>query len=411
MATSNTKYAGRLDIEEVFLLKKDRTKADLKAIFVEYNISASIANPTAVVDFIVHDGQNLMHKLPIEVGDSIQYTYTENDQTFTRKFVIFKIKDIRGYDSTRSYCLRCHSQLFYTSLSTKISRSFKGPYSDIALAIFQDYTDEEITAWEPSTGNRSFIVPYWTPVHTISTLASKAISSNANATMKFFQNTKTRYCFSSLEFLSSQQVEPVHTYTHNISTTLVESGAPNSKNMYSKINDIVYHDAFSFLENIDLGVFSGVRSVLDLTTKTQDIITYDYWRDFDKDKLLNTNKLYRNDQFAPTANKVDIAYASSAFDANPNNISNTVGQLKVSSLRGGHKLTIVVDGNSVVDVGSVVNVRVPTPEPQSSQAKYVEDKMWSGNYMVIAKRDMHQKESHSMTLTLMKDSFIDKDFV
>jgi len=404
MATNSAKYAGRVDPEEILLIKQNKTKVDIKNFVIEFNCSTSLLDSSATLDFYVIDGQGMLNKLPIEPGDRIRYTFTENDRLITIDSFIFRVKNIVDAEKQRAYTIQCHSELYYVSRVSRISKHYKGAFSDIALGILNEHTNEEVSSWEPAGQNRSVIVPNWNPVEAIMWLAKNSQSGSTGMRFKFFQNSKMKYNFTSLEYLAKFQ-EPVMSYRYNISTKAQDSGAPNSKNVYSKIMEIKYHTLFDFKELYDNGTLRGTSFVSDITKKKLDVVTYDYWRDFDEGQILNKWPLYRQNDIGVG----QFIYRNRPSLSNTNieeNYIHNKSDFRTSYLKGGQTVTIVVKGNSVVDVGSVVELNIPSPEPVSSQRNKNDDELWSGLYYVAAKRDMHQQNEHVMSLTLVKDSFV-----
>jgi len=404
MATSSTNYAGRVDAEEVLLIKQDRTKVDIKNFIVEFNNNTSIMDTSATLEFIFIDGQGMLNKLPIEPGDRIRYSFTENNKLVTVDCFIFRIKNIQDAEKQRMFLLQCHSEFYYASRLSRISRQFSGAFSDIALSILNEHTNEEISSWEPTTQNRNFIVPNWNPVQTITWLAKNSQSGVTGTRMKFFQNSKMRYNFTSMEYLAKFQ-EPIMTYRYNQSTQLQKSGAPRSDKIFEKITNIKYHDAFDIKELYDNGTLRGTNFITDVTKKKLNVNTYDYWRDFQQEEVLNTWPLYKQNDLGPGLFLFHNKASKSVTGIEENYLHNK-SDFRTSYIKGGQMVTILVKGNIVVDTGSIVQLFIPSPEPVSGKRNREDDEMWSGLYYVVAKRDQHQQNEHTMSLTLVKDSFI-----
>ena len=62
---------------------------------------------------------------------------------------------------------------------------------------------------------------------------------------------------------------------------------------------------------------------------------------------------------------------------------------------------ITIFGNSEIDVGQVVELDIPNPDPGDNKEQ---DKLWAGKYYVIGKRDLYTGDNCSMVLDCAKES-------
>ena len=397
---SGDKFPGRVDIGEVFYVKRSGSKTNIRNFMIEANINATIMHSSLRARFVLVDAKNLLEKLRVEVGDAIQYNWTANSQEKTLDLRITKVDNIINMDNQKMFSIECRSNLQYISQFTKISRAYKGTYSDIALSIFEDYAEGSTAAfWEQSEGNRSLVVPNWGPVQTLRWLSenSKAVDDNVN--MKFFQACDGTYYFGSVEGIQAAQPEACHTFSYNVSTAYTEKGTPNVQNEYRKIEEINFSP---FTDFKDLApALASTSKVVDLTTKTMKVTNYDYWSQF---KNSMNKGVSHSPELMGEGKIFEKAIAKETYTGIEDNNIDNLTQLKKTLLRAGQSITINVMGNAVVDVGKMVNIEIPSGEPVSSTHDGL-DELWSGRYIVVAKKEIHRKEKHSMALTLVKDSF------
>ena len=401
---SNLGYAGRVEIDELVLVKPhEQVKHDIKLFVTEVNIDASIVDASLTAEFVMFDAQNLLKKFAIEAGDIVSFTFRVNDEQRTHQLRVFKLENMQDFTKERSYSIICHSELFYKSQFTGISRAFSGSYSEIAYSIFKENTWEEYSIWEPSSLNRSFVCPNWNPIQAISWLAKNSKNTTNNTRMKFFQNTTGKYCFTSLEKIVEISQDPIWTYKYNVST-LLENGKTRTDNELAKIEHLTYDRSFDFMEDSQDRAFAAKRIQLDLSKKLMETVDFNYWTDTKPKSLLNKQGLNAV-LFEGGGFNIPVTVASYSQDHIEKNYINDVSYLRESNFDVQQSITIVVKGNNIVDVGNVVEVRIPSPEPQSSSTRNEDDPYWSGKYLVAAKRDIFRKEKHTMSLTLIKDSF------
>jgi len=413
---SNFSFApGRVKYEKVLITKSDGSKAssDVTALVGEVNIFSSLIDPATIGNFYFYDAINFLSGFPIEAGDIIELFVSYPDVQKQFKFYVEKIEDIIDNQKERTYCVKGIGELGFRSFYTNISRHFKGTPSDIALQIFKDNTREKFGLWDASLGGQSLIVPYWNPIKTIKWLARRSTSIVDTTRFHFWQDSNQIYHFAPIERMrdvyKKQNVQKFVYGRLNFMQGQDGSKRPNSEASMETIEEITYHDAFDIRNQIDKGKLGGIRFQTDLTTKTVDIVTFNYWNNFKKDKSLNGNPSWpRNDSMVNGSLQFDTVARWIANDIELNKI-NDISNIRYSTLDQSQYIDIVVQGNQVTDVGHVVQIDIVTPAPRTEQTKDILDQRWSGKYFVIAKRDMYSNDGHKMALTLSKESLISKE--
>ena len=398
---------GRIKFDSVFIGKQN-TNADITSLVAEVNIYSSITDITSVANFLIIDAKSLLTKLPIETGDRITLAISYPDVQQTHTFIISKIESIENHEKQISYSIKGVSQLFYNSMFTTISRSFSGTTAEIAQNIFLANTKEKFGLWEKSLGMQTLVVPNWSPIKTIHWLAKRSTGSLDNTRFLFFQDSLQKYHFTPVEkFGDLYKKQPTIKYTYRKNNELKgeQNSTPNSAAAMETILSIEYHDYLDAELQAMTGKFGGTRFTTDISTKTLDIITYDYWKDFKQSKSLNGYPVWRKTAIPRGYNQYDTLMTNSQTNIEKNKVSD-LSNIKVSTLDKGQYITIVVHGNQVVELGQVIEIVIPSAEPKSQSMKDQFDQRWSGKYYVVAKRDMFNKEKKQTALTLAKESLL-----
>jgi len=396
---------GRVKFDSVFISKRGKN-TDITALVAEVNIYSSITDITSVANFLIIDAKSVLSNLPIETGDTITLAVSYTDVQQVHTFVISKIENIENHARQISYSIKGVSQLFYNSMFTTLSRSYTGTTAEIAQNIYLANTKEKFGLWEKSTGVQSLVVPSWSPIKTIHWLAKRSTSNIDTTRFLFFQDSVQKYHFTPVEkFRDLYKNQPVAKYTYRKNNEMIgkDNSMPNSAAAMQTILSIEYHDYLDAELQAITGKFGGTRFVTDVNTKTLEVITYDYWRDFKKDKSLNGNPMWRRNTEPKGFNQFDTLMTNTHSTAEKNKVSD-VSNIRVSSLDKGQYITIVVHGNQTLELGQVIEIEIPAAEPKTDRMRDQFDQRWSGKYYVVAKRDMFNKEKKQTALTLAKES-------
>ena len=102
---------------------------DITALVSEFNVYASIIDPTIVGELLIIDGQNLLSGMPVQGGDILKLTVEITGELREYKLQIAQVKNISDLETQRMYVLQCVSIFFFESFHQKFSQSFKGPLS------------------------------------------------------------------------------------------------------------------------------------------------------------------------------------------------------------------------------------------------------------------------------------------
>ena len=402
-------YPGRYELLEV-RLSKDGSGINITPMVLEINQHASIVDTSVLVEFTVVDARGVLSTFPIDHGDRLDYTvkFADGSKDFT--VYVTKVESIENLENRRLFTIQCVSLMEFVSYTQSISRSFQGTSSDIAQTIFKEYSTEELGIWEQSLGNQQLVVPYMSPTKVISMLSSRSRSELTNSLMYFFQDSNHRYNFCSLESLTKMYKDnPIDTYTYNGDTSS-NNGIPNSESVRKEIIDLKFLDSSDMRERVMTNGIVGTMTYTDITTGILYTRGYSYSDEFNAEERLNEKPLFQKDVFplgGGTYTHYNMTTNTNGLEYNKqyDNSITKRGQLNISE-----SLEITVRGNTVLDVGKVIEVLIPSVEEKNEQQTDPFDKRFSGKYLVIAKRDMYQKNEHITVMIISKDSRIEGNY-
>ena len=405
-------YPGKITLDEVHYKKKG-TSTDLIQLVAEINVYSSIIDPVVTSEVVIIDSKNVLSNLPIESGDNIVMRVSYFDRQVDFTMFIIGIDEINIDEKQRMYTLKCTSELGFVSLYKHISQHFNGTVSDIAAQVITDSTSEKTGLWEPSIGIQNIISPQWNPLKLLTWLARRATSTVDTTRFYFWQDSKMVYNFAPIERVREiYRNLPVPKFTYGLNNQLIGplgSQKPNSEAVMNTIIEIDFENSFDLSAQIKKGSLGGVMFVTDISTKTMKIITDNYWDSFRGEKSLNGYPSWQRMD--------DVAKGKQLFPIIASNISRGITLNEVfdrSSIRGtsvdkSQVINIVVHGNQTLDVGQVIEIDIPSPEPRTDSMRDKIDRRWSGKYFVVAKRDMYNVDGVKTALTLAKESLLDKE--
>lgn len=395
-------YPGSAKIEYVY--HSNGTDTNDITLFVHRIDIHSDVNITAhQCDIQIKDYENILEKFQFGAGDAVWFSIKQDGAHFERRYKVKKVHDFINVENGRLYKLKLVSELEYASFHTKISKYFAGPSHEIAKTILDSYTREGHFIWEESLSQIEFIAPYWSPLKTIKWLSKKSRSALSPSSFMFYQDSKQFWSFTSLSNLRSTYSQNPVTLRYYQNTTSDNNQIPNVEKIRTTIQDLKYYDAFDIKSEIDAGNIKNTRYLHDTTTKTYNIDTSSYWEKYNTNAL-NEKMLWKQEEMGYGKISNDIRMKSSGskigYSLPADLIDEDLGYSR------GQQIEITLYGNFELDIGQIVNIEIPKPEPHKPVNDDVIDRTWSGLYYIVSKHDAYDGTGHSMALRLAKDSFI-----
>ena len=130
------KFTGSYELKSAQIIRGGES-IEINALVSEMNIFSSIIDRTILGEFLVVDGRNLISGFPVQGGDLVKIKIDIQDKIRDYTMRISKIKSLSDTQTSRMYILETISELAYQGLHQKLSQSFIGPLSDVALQIFE----------------------------------------------------------------------------------------------------------------------------------------------------------------------------------------------------------------------------------------------------------------------------------
>ena len=380
-------FPGKWELKKAEVIR-GADSLEITKLVSEFNVYASIIDPTIVGELLVIDGRNILSGLPVQGGDLVKLSIDITGEIREYTLRIAQIKNISDLETQRMYIIQCVSNLFFESFHQKLSQSFEGPLNDIAFKIYEKYTDEPFGIFEASKGSEKIIIPNWNPIKALTWLAARAESLEQQVRFRFFQDTKGFYNFMPIE-------KALTNYKDNPPFEFVYRGNASGDKDFFAIKNLVFNPAsYDLGKALREGYLKGRAFDINISKKTLGVVDYDYFKIFDKKDYLNDYPSYYKQDFGVGKIKMDLSTAGSK--------KTNVSDLKRTSVTDYNQLVqITIFGNSEIDVGQVVELDIPNPDPGDNKEQ---DKLWAGKYYVIGKRDLYTGDNCSMVLDCAKES-------
>jgi len=405
-SSPKVQHPGHVEILGVFI-EKFQGKSEITDFFVEFNIKTSIADTTAIGTFTIIDAKNILSNLPIESGDKMEIKIGYMDGVKTLKMRIVEINRITNADRQRAYVIECVSELQFNSFFNKISRHYEGTTSEIAKAIFDQFTHEEVGIWDQSANVQSLVIPNWSPMRAIKWLAMRSKAYFDDVTFRFWQDANLRYNFTPVEKINEIYADAPLTFSYNNDTRREQKGnndsVSNSPSAVRSILNLKYLDSFNIKEAVPM--LKKVKYNIDTTQNTTRIVTYDHWREFNEKDYLNKVSLWAFADYGQGDITIN-SLATRTIDTFERNEVESFASNLISRLGDAQKIEIQVVGTQTIDIGQVVNVEIPSPEPPSETQPDQLDLRWSGRYYVVAIRNVFNLDGQQTYLELAKESLV-----
>ena len=438
--------AGQVNIEQLKLVSSNNEVVDLTEFLVELNIYEDIFSSHLYGDVLLTDSRNLIDDLNIHgeefINVKLRTPSFDDKDTIEKTFRVFKIsnREIVRDTNTQNFVLHfVSSELFYDIL-LPLFIPFEGNITDVVGEIFTNYiatsrnfniadSEKEIKENEKATdlviieeakNKVKFVSPGWSPFKCINWLASKAIPTAGVArTFLFFESNKNFY-FGTVESLFKNSYDNqnyIGTYYIAASNVRDNNAAPDLNREMFLAKDVSMTETTDYIKNYTNGYLANRLIFLDVLNKEYELVDYDHIENYENqyhssgkgDKAIPT---FKQDSFRNSATNISFYPKNpKLFDDFPDNVSEVMkdiyGNRKSSLLElTNTKMNITVPGRTDVEVGRMLYFNYPAlgPRDVSDTGDSMQDKLYSGYYLVTAIHHKVNKNEHTMTMEIVKDS-------
>jgi len=441
----STQYAGEFKLEKVIITTHDNKTFDLTAQVVEINVFEELMSTSVSATITVVDTQNIVSDAPIVGQEYIQLLIrTPNfrgisainyvDHVMVVRKVAYNVDQNQG----KTYMLELTTPEFFKNNRVRVSQAYEGRYSDAVKKIFQDETylnSKKNLIVEKTLENQKVIIPNMHPFSAIQMLAQRSISETHNNASSFmFYETTKGFHFRTFESLIDREpfTEGTPGFTAGRPDDFEESGLTPLEKSFLRIEEFQVTANGDVTTNIKGGLFASKLILHDAYNKNYQTYEYSYADQFSQDLHLDRNPVFPyTDSVDETGNSVSdypdarlhIASTSSIENAdagksfvagtypehtNPyvdNNIDKWLlnRQSRILQLLKGFQMQLIVNGNTALQVGDLIQVNIPTSGVGSDD---LYDPYYTGKYIITKLRHFFSitDQKHRVIMEVSKES-------
>ena len=418
MSNSSTlKFAGEVNVDKVKIITSKGVYQDISAQVINIQYYEDLFSPFITGSLIVKDMLDLVNLFPFVGEEFVELevsTPTLEKSKIKGRYYIYKMtnRELIG-DSAVVYQLHFISVEAVIDLNKKISKVYTGsPAKLLKQLIGEEYnglqSKKEVFAEETSRDVK-FIANYWSPSKCISYLTELAVNKNNIPSYVFFENRDGFY-FMSLDSLYTANVYQEFKYDKYTRDDL-----PNGKTVrnvqedYKRATSVSIPTGFDYMDRVSKGAYASKALSWDITNKKYNVKNYNMFDNITKQNHLNEYPLASQNAILKT-NSLVVNYprAVGSFSGfgDTSNFKNFQQRNSLLKLAEASKIQMSVPGRTDYTVGQKVKVTLNRVEPISDKDTDMQDKMFSGHYLISAINHYITRESHECHMELIKDSLI-----
>jgi hypothetical protein len=410
------RFAGDVSIRKADIVTQNGIYQDIRAQILNIHVYEDLFSPFISGIVIIKESLDFVNLFPL-VGEellNLEISTPSLPSTLRGEFHIYKLseREVIG-DKSVVYTLHFISKEAIIDLNKKISRGFGGKVSEIATNILKEpniglETIKNILV-EPSSNSTKYVSNFWSPVKNMNYLCDNGVNRNGSPTYIFFEN-REGFNFMSLETLYTPDV--LQTFVNDKYSRDDRDGIGSIKNIdedFKRILEIRIPVAFDYMDRIRSGMNASNMILYDFTKKQYSASSFDMLRNFDQQRHLNQFPLISNKNVRRGDSMIINATKYFGNFNGFGDVTNTaILQKRISLLKQAEamKIEIVVPGRVDYTVGKKVKLDLPRIEPITKLDVDMQDKIFSGTYLIAAINHYIDKEKHECHMELIKDSFI-----
>ena len=367
--------------------------------------------------------------------------YVDATEQTGHPFHIYALSDrVNLTETTMSYTLHFCSRELFRNARTRVSQAYNGGLAESVVSILRDREGLDTRKnifFEKTRNQDKIVIPNIRPFDAINMIANKALSKNGKGAGYYFYETTKGFHFRSYENMLGN----LSMYPRDEMVTLHFTPKKLANNIYMNEHGI---DSYEFLQHYDTlsqqasGTYANrviTHNLYDKSYSIKDYHYHNYFSDmFHADQIGTASMKNFHISNSPVddelreypdkGHKTASDYPNSKvvlqpstrflhnedtgiFGTSPDNEGLTEG-IRISQenqVENSTRVKVVMKGHSYLQVGDIVNFRLPSMEPnKGDKVGYGYDEHHSGRYLIAKLRHRVIKSEYKMVLELVKDS-------
>lgn len=396
-----------------FTLSNDSIKASINPIsqLVAFDVYEDMTKPTVYATFFFEDGIGLKEKFPI-IGEetiTVEFETPGISKPTSYKFRCFEIgsveKDPNGKGVT--YVLRCVSVEHLYNGSSAIKQSYDGNISDMVPNILQRYLNsKKDIIIDETKGIQTIVVPRLNPLQTIDMLRQRAVSKEYPSSSYVFFENQSGFNFKTIEGLIKEGKKTIGSREFNAQQNSTGNKEAEARS-YRTILDYINLSSADGNKKAAEGMFKAVTKTFDISSKSLTESKFDVQDVFNKfQKITDGKQIPNTDKFieefgSGVPKQFFVPKDTTRLD---NFIDSAIAtRNSFAVMLNSEFVRVFVHGDSGLKAGDLVTLNLPSPTGTTDKKK--NDKMDSGNYLIVRLRHMitaGSKSKHQISFDCVK---------
>jgi len=412
-SNSSLRFAGDVQLRQVRLHSLNGQVANIINQIESISVYEDLFSNFITLSIVLRESIDYLNLFPFmgEEYIDIDIVTPGTDRPIIGKFYIYKIED-REYTREREvvYIIKAISQEYLNDANIKISKAYSGSISENVSKLLgkEGLNTKKKTLVQTTSNTIKFVSAFWSPVKCINYLGAAAINQKKSPTYLFYEN-RDGFNFKAIDDLLIEKT--YHTFTRdNYTRTEADQGVGNLKDPdkdYKRVLSLSIPVVTDYMNDIQTGRLKSKIISHDILTKKYTVKDYSIKKDTTPMSLLNPNPAY---------SKYATSNSSSTMMLMPkyyNNFSNfadvtnhKVIQKRMSFFQNLNKFKVNIEviGRTDYTIGQVVELNIPKAGIITKNDNDTRDLMLSGRYLISAISHYINRENHTCSLELIKNS-------
>lgn len=415
--SSSLRFAGDVQLRQVRLHSLNGQVANVINQIESISVYEDLFSNFLTLSMVLRESVDYLNLFPFmgEEYVDIDIVTPGTDKPIVGKFYIYKIED-REYTQEREvvYIIKAISEEYLSDANVKLSKAYSGNISENVFKLLgkEGLNTKKKTQVQTTTNKTKFVAAFWSPAKCINYLSTNAISQKKSPSYLFYEN-RDGFNFRAVDDILTDKT--YHTFIKdNYTRTEVDQpggiGSVKDPNEdYKRVLSLSIPVVTDYMNDIQTGRLKSKIISHDIVTKKYTAKDYSAKKDPLPTSLLNPNPGYS--KYA-TSNSASTIVVMPRYYNNFSNFTDVTNaktvQKRMSFFQNLNKfrVTIEVIGRTDYTVGQVVELNIPKAGVITKTDSDSRDLMLSGRYLVSAVSHYINRENHTCTLELIKNSIL-----
>ena len=290
--SDTNKKAQSYRLEDVVLYSNTGQPHNINGLVLELSVYESITRSVMQGELVIDDGVGLIENVPIVGQERVMFalrTSSDHENIDFRTFhgVITEITNRDGSGANnQTYVLHFNTLEDIRNIRSRVTKSYKGTASEVALQIFTDTEGlncKKKIEIEKSVGINNWVFPNIRPLSAIKSLANQAINESGSSAFMFWETHKG-FNFRSIDNLFQNQAklprEPKKIFISG--PPVGQATGPEMFNDLDTLLNFEVKQSHNTYHNMSSGMFSSKLIKHDIFNKNFREYEYHYHDEFER---------------------------------------------------------------------------------------------------------------------------------